>query len=102
MQPIHSETLTKRFITDKNTISYSYEIICSAYSCVYCRKAVKATAILMPPFGLLLLFTVYSPDSETNYRAKLLVDCVAAPIFHLQVSVAFRVTIIVQTKNIMT
>jgi len=42
-------------------------------------------AILVPPFGLLLVFTLYSPDGESHYKAKLVVDCVAAVILHLQV-----------------
>ena len=45
----------------------------------------KATAILVPPFGLLLAFTVYSPDADKNYKDKLIVDLAAAFPLHLQV-----------------
>jgi len=51
-----------------------------------CRRAVKAVAMLVPPFGLVLVFNLYSPDSEKNMKIKATYDCVAAAFLHLQVS----------------
>ncbi|XP_067947273.1 corticotropin-releasing factor receptor 2-like [Watersipora subatra] len=51
---------------------------------VYYRKAVKAIAILMAPFGLSLIFTLVSPDSETDYETKLQLDLIAAAVLHSQ------------------
>ncbi|KAF6033554.1 hypothetical protein EB796_008136 [Bugula neritina] len=61
-----------------------------------CRRLVKAMAILVPPFGLLLVFTLYSPDGESHYKAKLVVDCVAAVILHLQ---GFLVAVVLCYSN---